>query len=45
MLYVTAYARCVNDPVCAGKAVTGYMNKFAQVNPCYLLLIELSSTV
>ncbi|KAG8319378.1 invertebrate-type lysozyme 3-like [Homalodisca vitripennis] len=25
-----AYARCVNDPVCAGKAVTGYMNKFAQ---------------
>ncbi|RZF38433.1 hypothetical protein LSTR_LSTR011923 [Laodelphax striatellus] len=25
-----AYSRCTNDPVCAGKAVTNYMNKFAQ---------------
>ncbi|XP_054267857.1 lysozyme-like [Macrosteles quadrilineatus] len=25
-----AYTRCVNDPPCAGKTVTGYMNKFAQ---------------
>ncbi|XP_075209803.1 invertebrate-type lysozyme 3-like [Lycorma delicatula] len=25
-----AYSRCVNDPVCAGNAVTNYMNRFAQ---------------
>lgn len=38
-IFIPAYSSCTNDPVCAGKAVENYMNKFGQVKYQYRILV------